>query len=428
MSELFVAMSVMMALGITLLGDGRDRRRPPSGGQSLGSDTVSPDLLQCLPVLGWEGDRGGGRRPTVVTPWSLNLLGSLLDRWREAPHRWIDVVHPADRERVTAAWNRVRAGWQEQELLEYRLIASDNREIWVRDVIRHTVSTVDGASVLHGVWVEITAEKQVVRLDAELRRSQRFEGLGRLMSGIAHDFGNLLTVIVGRSDLIYGTLAADDEQRPAVQAIREAARRATSLVKRLGCLALREADAPGLVDLTRIVSDMHALLRPLMGERIEVVIDAGESAPVVWSERVELERVILNLSVNARDAMPGGGRLLIRILETEVEVDNSADIGVKPGRYGVLEVSDTGCGIERSTHDRIFEPFFTTKGPGAGSGLGLAITRRSAEQHGGGITVKSAVGAGALFRVYLPCCDGGVLAPLTQRFVTRTTPPVARAA
>ena len=386
------------------------------------------ELLQCLSVLGWEGDRDGGRRPTVVTPWSRNLLGSLLDRWREAPSRWIDVIHPADRERVTAAWNRVPAAWPDQEPLEYRLHASDDRVVWVRDVIRRTESTDDGASVLHGVWVDITAEKQVLQLDAELRRSQRLEYLGRLTSGIAHDFGNLLTVIVGRSDVIYASLAADDAQRPAVQAIREAARRAMSLVTRLRGLSGREADAPEAVDLTGVVSEMQALLRPLMGEQIEVVIDTGESSRFVWSERVELEQVILNLAVNARDAMLAGGRLLIRILETEVEVDASADIGVRPGRYGVLEVSDTGCGIEQSTRARIFDPFFTTKGPDGGSGLGLSITRRIAEQHGGGITVRSDVGDGTVFRVYLPCCDGAVRAPMTQRLVTTTTPSALRAA
>ena len=409
-----------MVLGVTLWRGDCDRSRAPRGGQAVGPGTAVPDLLQCLSVLGWEGAGHGGRRPTFVTAWSRNLLGSLLDHWREDSSRWIDVVHPADRERVTEAWTRALAVRQDRDL-EYRLVASDNQVIWVRDVIRRAESTDDGAPALHGAWIDITAERQVAQLDAELRRSQRLESLGQLTSGIAHDFGNLLTVIVGRSDVIHAALADDDPQRPAVQAIRESARRASSLVDHLVRLARRQGDTSGVVDLTGVVSGMHDLLRPLMGERIEVVLDPEESPRFVRSEQVELEQIILNLAVNARDAMPDGGRLLIRTLETEVEVNDREDTGVRPGRYGVLEVSDTGCGIERSIRARIFEPFFTTKGPDAGSGLGLSITRRIAEQHGGGITVRSNVGDGTLFRVYLPRCDGAVIAPLTDRLATTST-------
>lgn len=336
-------------------------------------------------------------------------------------------MHPDDREHVIDVWNRVLAVGQDQNL-EYRLVTSNARETWVRDVIRRGGSTDDGAPTLNGGWIDITAEKRVAQLDAELRHFGRLECLGRLTSGIAHDFGNLVTVILGRSDLIHAALTDDDAQRPAVQVIREAARRASSLVDRLLHLAGRGRAASGVVDLTSVVSEMYDLLRSLMGERVEVVIDTEESPRFVRLECAELEQMLLHLAVNARDAMPAGGRLLIRTQLTEVGIDAGADTGVEPGRYGMLEVRDTGCGIDRTTCDRIFEPFFTTKGPDAGSGFGLAITRRIAEQHGGGITVASDVGDGTVFRVYLPCCDSVTPVTVTKGRAPTSTLPEVRAA
>jgi signal transduction histidine kinase len=426
MSEPLAALSLMMmVMGVTLLRGGRDTA-PQRRGQA-GPGAALTDLLHCLAVLGWESDRNGGRRPTFVTPWSRNLLGSLLDRWMSDGLLWSDLVHPADRDHVIAAWNRARTVGRNQDL-EYRLVSCDDRVIWVRDVIRCVASTDDGTPAFHGAWVDITAEKRVVQLDAELRQSGRLECLGRSTSGIAHDFGNLLTVILGRSDLLDAALAPGDAQRQPLQAIQVAARRASSLVRRLLRLAGRERAGHGVIDLTGTVSEMHELLLPLMGERVEVVIETEEFPRFVPLECAELEQIILNLSLNARDAMPAGGRLLIRTLETVVGAGDGADTGVTPGRYGLLTVSDTGCGIEPTACAQIFDPFFTTKDPDAGRGLGLAITRRIAEQHGGGVTVTSQIGDGTVFRVYLPCCEGAVPATLMKGLATTSVAPAARAA
>jgi PAS domain S-box-containing protein len=241
------------------------------------------------------------------------------------------------------------------------------------------------------------------RLEQQLLQAQKMEAIGRLAGGVAHDFNNLLTVITGYSDLVLGRLAGGDPNRADIEEIRQAGKRAADLTRQLLAFSRRQVLSPKPVNLNKVMQDMEKLLRRVIGEDIELVIRLDDSLGLAVADPGQLEQVILNLAVNARDAMPEGGRLT---LATEnVDFDPEATIhewGLARGPYVSLSVSDTGSGIDEAVLERIFEPFFTTKGPGRGTGLGLATVYGIVRQSGGQITVDSQPGAGTAFRILLP--------------------------
>jgi signal transduction histidine kinase/ActR/RegA family two-component response regulator len=237
--------------------------------------------------------------------------------------------------------------------------------------------------------------------ELQLRHAQKMEAVGRLAGGVAHDFNNLLTVIRGYGELLNENLEADDTGKADVAEILKAAESASSLTRQLLVFSRKQLLAPKVVKLEEIVRGTEKMLRRLIGEDIELVV---RSAPELWSVMADpgqLEQVVMNLALNARDAMPDGGSLIIEL----VNVDEPH------GRYVVLTVTDNGCGMDASTLARIFEPFFTTKGEGRGTGLGLAMVHGIVEQSGGSIAVQSEPGRGTSFRVALPRAKEGVVAP-----------------
>jgi signal transduction histidine kinase/CheY-like chemotaxis protein len=246
-------------------------------------------------------------------------------------------------------------------------------------------------------------EAQKRQLEEELRQSQKMEALGRLAGGVAHDFNNLLTVIKGHSELMLERLPAKDPLLGSGQQIRKAADRAASLTRQMLAFSRRQALEPTVFDMNSLVADMYKLLKRLIHEDIEFTFRAGESLGRIKADTGQVEQVLLNLAVNASDAMPRGGKLVIETKNVVVDPDSvKARPTVEPGLYVMLAVTDTGVGMTAETKARIFEPFFTTKESGKGTGLGLATVYGVVKQSGGFIWVDSTPGSGSRFEVYLP--------------------------
>lgn len=240
-------------------------------------------------------------------------------------------------------------------------------------------------------------------LEDQFRQSQKMEAIGRLAGGIAHDFNNLLTVICGYSEILLHELPPDDSSRDALNEIRKAGDRAASLTRKLLAFSRKQVLEPDILDLNALVGDCENMFRRLLGEDIRLTITLAPDLGKIKADPSQIDQVLLNLVVNARDAMPRGGELAIATANTVLtEADRLQNAEVKPGRYVCLSVGDTGCGMDDSTILHIFEPFFTTKEQGKGTGLGLAMIFGFIKQSGGHISVASAVGQGSLFRIYLP--------------------------
>ncbi len=246
-------------------------------------------------------------------------------------------------------------------------------------------------------------ETQRGQLEGQLRQAQKMEALGRMAGGVAHDFNNLLTVIRGHSDLLLDRLQPEDTLYRSCQQIRKTSDRAASLTRQMLAFSRMQVLQPKVLDLNELIADMGKLLRRLVREDIEFSLRLGDSLGRIKADPSQLEQVLLNLTVNASDAMPLGGKLIIDTQNLFVDSKNAhLHSSVERGDYVVITVSDTGHGMDVATKARIFEPFFTTKEPGKGTGLGLATVYGIVKQSGGFIHVDSSPGSGARFKVYLP--------------------------
>jgi two-component system, cell cycle sensor histidine kinase and response regulator CckA len=250
------------------------------------------------------------------------------------------------------------------------------------------------------VGEDVSVQRQ---LQAQLLQAQKMEAIGRLAGGVAHDFNNLLTVMTGYSEQLIDRLEARDPLRRKAEAIRSAAQRAAALTQQLLAFSRRQMQQPRIVNLNEAVGRMNRLLGRLIGEDIELVTELAPGPTCVRADPLHLEQVLMNLAVNARDAMPRGGVLTLETSEVTFDGGHPAEHPqMPPGDYAMLTVRDTGCGMDAETRKRLFEPFFTTKEQGKGTGLGLSTVYGIVKQNGGYIWVESEPGSGSTFRIYLP--------------------------
>jgi two-component system, cell cycle sensor histidine kinase and response regulator CckA len=346
----------------------------------------------------------------VVYDWDLSRGDLLLSTavhtvLGHSPHGvasrdwWDGKIHPADLEPVLEARSRalaVDASWE----WEYRVLRGDGEYAHVLDR-GYIVRGASGEPIrMVGVVSDVSERRH---MEERLRHAHKMEALGRLAGGVAHDFNNILSVILGGTEFLLEATATEDPRHPDLLELREAARHGASLTGQLLALGRRQVLEERVMDLGGVVKDMERLLGRVLGADIGLTADqSGEPLPVM-ADRNQLEQVLLNLAINARDAMPAGGTLRIFTDEFHLDADLETVSGtLSPGSYARLGVEDGGEGMEPEVLQRIFEPFFTTKPDGKGTGLGLATVYGIIQQSGGRIQVVSAPGTGTTFTIYLP--------------------------
>ncbi len=328
------------------------------------------------------------------------LFGYTGDDNEASFEAWSERIHPDDFDRIVPdIRGRIDQG-DAQWSSEYRYRRHDNRYATVLDR-GYVIRDQDGKAVrMIGGMADITEKKE---LEKRLLQSQKMEAIGHLAGGVAHDFNNLLTVINGYSDIIMDLLPADEPARPMVFEIRQAGDRAAGLTRQLLAFSRQQVLVPQVLDLNEVIKNIENLIARLLGEDIRVSTVLQARLASIKVDPGQLEQVIMNLAVNARDAMPRGGQLTIESREVELgPADIPAESELEPGWYVELAVADNGCGMPPEVRSRVFDPFFTTKGPGRGTGLGLSTAFGIVKQSGGYIDVESELEIGTRFRVLFP--------------------------
>jgi PAS domain S-box-containing protein len=354
-------------------------------------------LIEQVAAISYIAELGLRGEWLYVSPQVESILGYTQEEWLANSRNWIRYIPEEDHVVVEAAETASQRG--EQFQAEYRVIRKDGTTIWISDTAV-VVPGSDSHPVMEGIMVDITERKV---LENQLQQSRRMEAVGRLAGGIAHDFNNLLTIIKGYAEMALQRPGVQREVHADVRHMENAADRASSLVRQLLAFSRRQVLQPKTIDLNAIVLGLDKLLRRLIDEAIEMVTCCGSNAGNVKADPAQIEQVIMNLVVNARDAMPRGGRLIIETSNVELDSVYARDHAtVKPGPYVMLAVSDTGIGMSSETMAHIFEPFYTTKESGQGTGLGLSTVYGIVKQSGGYIWVYSEVEKGTTFKVYLP--------------------------
>jgi two-component system cell cycle sensor histidine kinase/response regulator CckA len=357
-------------------------------------------LVEHVNAITYIAEIGINGKWYYISPQVENILGYTPEEWLALSSNWDQHIHPDDLPIVIAAEEQSRNGFPFQA--EFRVRRKDGREVWLSDTAV-IVQGSDSHPVMEGIMVDITERKA---LETQLQQSRKMEAVGRLAGGIAHDFNNLLTIISGYTEMALSRPHLPSEAHADIERIENASGRAAALVRQLLAFSRKQVMQPKILDLNKIVLNLDSLLRRLMDERIEMVTRVKDDLGKVKADPAQVEQVIMNLVVNARDAMPEGGRLVVETCNTDLDANYAVDhVSVRPGRYVMLAVSDTGVGMDRQTVAHIFEPFFTTKESGRGTGLGLSTVYGIVKQSGGYIWVYSEPGKGSTFKVYLPRVD-----------------------
>ncbi|HTD51424.1 MAG TPA: PAS domain S-box protein, partial [Thermoanaerobaculia bacterium] len=365
----------------------------------------SEDFLEKAQEVGHTGSWVSGVGADTRLIWSKEtrrIFGVADDEFDGKVATFYSLVHPEDRDMVRKG---IQAALEEggPYSVEHRIIRPDGSIRWLReqaDIVRDDTGR---AIRMVGIVQDITERKQ---LEAQLVQSQKMEAIGRLAGGVAHDFNNILTAILGYSDVLLAQAGEDHPWHEDLEEIRKAGERAAGLTRQLLAFSRKQVLAPEVLDLGAIVANVDKILRRLIGEDVELVTVSEPGLAPVRADPGQIEQVLLNLAVNARDAMPRGGRLTIETRNVIVdEAYARTHVPLTPGRYVMLAVSDNGAGMDVETRAHIFEPFFTTKERGKGTGLGLSMVYGIVKQSGGFIWVDSEPGKGTVFQIHLPPSD-----------------------
>jgi len=377
-------------------------------------------LVERLPAVTYVAELGACGRWHYVSPQIESMLGFSPAEWLSDSAVWIDRIHAEDRGNVLAVEEHFQ---KDRDLFqaEYRMFARDGRILWFRDEAVMLPTAEDQPCLMQGVMYDITERK---RLEDQLRHSQKMEAVGLLAGGVAHDFNNLLMLIQAHNERLRAGLAPGAPAQKESLGIEHAVARAASLTGRLLAFSRKQVLQPRVMDLNEVLTEVAKMLERLIGKNIALgVVPASQLWPVK-ADPGQVEQLIMNLAVNARDAMPQGGRLLIETRNAEIGGSHSRlRDGVRPGRYVTLVVSDTGVGMDSETQAHMFEPFFTTKEPGKGTGLGLAIVYGVVKQIGGWTHVDSKPGQGTTFEIYLPRAEEAKAPAAVAKLLDLTTVP-----
>ncbi len=356
------------------------------------------NIVESMPAIVYLAQPYPPYSPIYVSP-NITVFGYQTEEWFSQPDLWVSLIHEEDRERVLSATESAMRQNTETDL-EYRIVGCDKKIHWVHDQ-GHFISDENGNKIgWQGVILDITATKE---LEEQLRQSQKLESVGRLAGGIAHDFNNMLTVISGYSDIALARVGENDPLRRYIEEIKKAGQRSASLTQQLLAFSRQQILQPAVVNLNEAITDILKMLQRLIGENVQLVAALNPKTGRVKVDPGQLSQIIMNLAVNASDAMPDGGHLTIETANVFFEPNYTGrHVKLIPGAYVMLSVRDTGIGIDKETQQNIFEPFFTTKEVGKGTGLGLATVYGIVKQSGGDIEVLSEVGRGTIFKIFLP--------------------------
>ena len=353
--------------------------------------------LQSVDVGIWDMDYTTGE-----LRWSEILEAQYgLQPWTFAGtfEAFVERIHPDDRESVLETiGNAIKAGADFS--IHHRSIWPDGTVRWLSGAGRILLG--NNGEPVRGVGISLDVTERRM-LDEQYQQAQKMEAIGRLAGGVAHDFNNLLTAILGYCELLLADLDPDDRRQTDIGEIQKAGERAADLTRQLLAFSRKQIIEPTLLNVNVVVTAMQSMLGRLIGEDVTVALGLSAEPALVKADRGQLEQIVLNLAVNARDAMPQGGMLTIETATVEVDEHHpQPHLSVTPGPYVVLTVTDTGTGMTADVQARLFEPFFTTKVIGKGTGLGLATVHGIVTRSGGSVLVHSDVGSGTSFKVYLP--------------------------
>ncbi len=356
------------------------------------------NIVESLPAIIYLTEPNPPYLPKYVSP-NIVKLGYTLDEWLNLPDIWRHIIHKEDRERVIRTVEAAMSQNLETDL-EYRIMAKDGTVFWVHDKGHFVFDDKGEKTGWQGVMLDISSTKE---LEKQLRLAQKLESVGMLTGGIAHDFNNMLTAINGYSQLTLRQLKKDDPLRPNIEEIKKAGQRSAELTRQLLAFSRQQILEPIVTDINEIIVDTTKLLQRLIGENIQLTTSLNPKIGHTIVDPGQFSQIIMNLAVNARDAMPQGGKLTIETANAFLDADYTRQhIGILPGAYVMVAVSDSGIGMNEQIKQHIFEPFFTTKELGRGTGLGLATVYGIVKQSGGNIEVYSEQSFGTTFKIYLP--------------------------
>ncbi len=341
-------------------------------------------------------------RLVYLNPKAAELLGYTQQELVDAPNAFV-FVHEQDRAMVIDQLSRLGPAGQPSVQLTIRGLRKDGETVQVE-----AFCSITEFGGMPAVLATVNDISDRVRLEDQLRQAQKMEAVGRLAGGIAHDFNNLLTAIRGNAELMSHRVKGDPAMAAEVDEILHAADRAASLTRQLLAFSRKQILQPVALDINEIVGAVARMARRIIGTEIQLRLDLAKTVSQVLADPAQVEQVLLNLIVNARDAMPSGGMITVQTanVRLDAQAPEITQAGIAPGPFVMLEVSDNGIGMDQATQARIFEPFFTTKETGRGTGLGLSMVYGIIRQTGGAITVTSERGKGASFKVYLPAVTG----------------------